>query len=160
MYLQNNFTEEYEPTVLDIYSGTKNVNNKELSLEIHDTSGDEHLGTNRKAQYQNADVFAICVAANNRESYDHIAAWKAEIESVEPGKPICLILTKIDLLDDTDEYQQVTKSLMITKKKDNGFVNVSSTSSKEWQDYNVHKAFVKIIESAYSFKYNPKKDSP
>ena len=49
IYLQNNFTEEYEPTVLDIYSGTKNVNNKELSLEIHDTSGDEHLGTNRKA---------------------------------------------------------------------------------------------------------------
>ena len=46
-YLENKFEENYEPTVLDIYRGTKNVKKKQIELEIHDTSGDEHLGVNR-----------------------------------------------------------------------------------------------------------------
>lgn len=50
-YLYNTFTEVYEPTVLDVYEGVKNVAKKQVNLEIHDTSGDEHLGTNRQVQY-------------------------------------------------------------------------------------------------------------
>ena len=46
-YLNNDFSEEYEPTVLDVYSGIKNVKKRQITVEIHDTSGDEHLGTNR-----------------------------------------------------------------------------------------------------------------
>ena len=47
-YLENVFDENYMPTVLDVYRGIKNVDGKEVSLEIHDTAGDEHLGFNRK----------------------------------------------------------------------------------------------------------------
>ena len=39
-YLENSFSEDYEPTVLDIYRGTKNVKKKQIDIEIHDTSGD------------------------------------------------------------------------------------------------------------------------
>ena len=46
-YLENSFSENYEPTVLDIYRGTKNVKKKQIDIEIHDTSGDDHLGVNR-----------------------------------------------------------------------------------------------------------------
>lgn len=46
-YLENVFTDNYEPTVLDIFRGTKNVKKKQIELEIHDTSGDDHLGANR-----------------------------------------------------------------------------------------------------------------
>ena len=46
-YLENSFSENYEPTVLDIYRGTKNVKKKQIDVEIHDTSGDEYLGVNR-----------------------------------------------------------------------------------------------------------------
>ena len=42
-YLKNEYTEEYEPTVLDVYRGTRNVKRKQVNLEIQDTSGDEHL---------------------------------------------------------------------------------------------------------------------
>ena len=61
-YLKNTYTETYEPTVLDVYRGTKNIEQKGVQIEIHDTSGDEHLGVNRKVQYQGADVFMICVS--------------------------------------------------------------------------------------------------
>ena len=47
-YLHNEFSEDYEPTVLDVYRGTKNVNNKQVEIEIHDTSGDDNLGINRR----------------------------------------------------------------------------------------------------------------
>ena len=47
-YLENTFDDEYEPTVLDVYYGTKTVEGKQLKLELHDTSGDDHLGANRK----------------------------------------------------------------------------------------------------------------
>lgn len=47
-YLRNEFSEEYEPVVLDVYRGIKNVDGKQIELEIHDTSGDDHLGVIRK----------------------------------------------------------------------------------------------------------------
>ena len=71
--------DDYEPTVLDVYSGKKKVGRKHISIEIHDCAGDTHLGVNRKVQYADADVFMICVAANNRESYDNVVTWKNEI---------------------------------------------------------------------------------
>ena len=46
-YLENAFSEDYEPTVLDVYKGTKAVKRRQIDIEIHDTSGDEHLGVNR-----------------------------------------------------------------------------------------------------------------
>ena len=47
-YLSNVFNEDdYEPTVLDVYRGVKNILKKQVEVEIQDTSGDEHLGINR-----------------------------------------------------------------------------------------------------------------
>ena len=80
-YLSNSFTEDQEPTVLDVYKGCKQVQKKNIEIEIHDTSGDEHLGVNRKAQYKDADVFMICVGADNLtyETMDIIKRWIHEI---------------------------------------------------------------------------------
>ena len=154
-YLRNEFSEEYEPTVLDVYRGTKNVDQNQIELEIHDTSGDEHLGVNRKQQYEGCDVFAICVAANARSSLENIGKWKAEIQSKEPSKPICLVMTKRDLIDDVeaDAMQNfVSKKDCLSEKKKQGFVKFCSTSSKAWNDFNVHKAFNTIIMAGYEYK--------
>ena len=59
-YLHNKFTDVYEPTVLDVYKGVKTVRKEQVELEIHDTSGDDNLGTNRKVVYKNADLFLLC----------------------------------------------------------------------------------------------------
>ena len=102
-YLFNEFSDDYEPSVLDIYKGTKNVKKTQIELEIHDTSGDDHLGANRATQYKDCDVFMICVAVNNPTSLENCTKWKNEIKNVEPEKPIMLILTKIDLRDDIED---------------------------------------------------------
>ena len=68
-------------------------------VEIHDTSGDEHLGINRKIQYKDADVFMICIATNSQTSFDNVPIWINEIKEVEQQKPVMLVLTKSDLKD-------------------------------------------------------------
>ena len=65
-YLHNTFMDDvFEPTVLDVYRGTKAVLKRQINLEIHDTSGDDSLGINRQVQYNRSDIFMICVAANS-----------------------------------------------------------------------------------------------
>ena len=71
-YRKNEFSEAEEPTVLDVYRGTKNINKEKVDVEIHDTSGDENLGTNRNLQYQDADIFMICVACNDHDSLESV----------------------------------------------------------------------------------------
>ena len=154
-YLNNTFTEDYEPTVLDVYRGIKNVKKKQIEIEIHDTSGDEHLGVNRKVQYKDADVFMICVACNNTDSLANAERWKVEIQEIEPEKPIALILTKSDLqevLDDPDDM--VTIDQVEDKKNELNLQVFAETSSKAWEDFNVHKAFNKTLTAAFDFKYD------
>ena len=98
-YLENSFTDDYEPTVLDVYRGVKSVKKTQIDIEIHDTSGDSYLANSRATQYRNADVFMICVAANNMDAMASVPGWVDEIRSVENNKPIILILTKKDLVD-------------------------------------------------------------
>ena len=102
-YLKNTYTETYEPTVLDVYRGIKNIENKGVHVEIHDTSGDDHLGVNRKVQYQCADVFMICISCAEKTNLDSIEKWMAEVQDVESTKPILLIMTKSDLAQYSEE---------------------------------------------------------
>ena len=48
-YLKNRFIDTYEPTVLDVYKGTKKLHGTdiEIELEIHDTSGERALSRER-----------------------------------------------------------------------------------------------------------------
>ena len=46
-YFHNAFSDDYEPTVLDIYRRPMNINKEMVELEIHDTNGDEHVASNR-----------------------------------------------------------------------------------------------------------------
>jgi len=72
-------------------------------VEIHYTNGDDHLRVNREVQYRDADVFMICVAADSHSSFESVERWKWEIQGIEPDKPIALILTRSDLIDEIDD---------------------------------------------------------
>jgi len=144
--------------VLDVYKGIKNVQKKQIEIEIHDTSGDEHLGVNRKVQYKDADVFMICVAANSHDSLENVVRWKTEIQEIEQEKPVALILTKSDLAEGGELDEPVEFSMVKNKQKEMGFSMSAKTSSKAWEDFNVHKAFNRALTAAYKFKYEEMED--
>ena len=39
-FVRNSFSEDYKPTLQDVYKGTKKVNKRDIYVEIHDVSGD------------------------------------------------------------------------------------------------------------------------
>ena len=87
-----------------------------------------------------------------RSSVTNIEKWRAEIREVEQEVPIVLIITKKDLrlirpdeTVSTDEFKEVKKRFNLTA--------MHETSSKDWEDFNVHKAFQKAIKTALDVKY-------
>ena len=82
-------------TAADAYDWDKEV--KLLEVQIVDTCGEEAMKFTRQIQYQDADCFMVCVAANS--SLQNVAFWLAEVREVQPTKPIALILTKTGLYD-------------------------------------------------------------
>ena len=49
-YLENNFTDDYVPSMLEVFTGTKEINGKSIKMEIHDTSGEESFKSTRLKQ--------------------------------------------------------------------------------------------------------------
>ena len=97
----------------------------------------------------------LCSAVNAVSSFDRVERWVKEISVIQTA-PIMLVMTKTDLvpyLEDA-ETEYVTKEMAEEKKRTFNFTGISFTSSKEWEDHNVHKAFDDAIAAAYYLKYN------
>ena len=95
----------------------------------------------------------LCVALNNKGTIDAEAleGWKAEIRNVCPTTPIILVGTKSDMRADAES--PISTQELERAKQDYAFSAFCETSSKEWTDHNVNKAFLKAIQCAYFFKY-------
>ena len=62
-----------------------------------------------------------------------------------------LTLTKNDLAEFLED--SITKEQINQAKRQHGLQAIAITSSKEFEDHNVHKAFEKLIQTGYSGKY-------
>ena len=99
----------------------------------------------------------ICVVCTEKENLQSVSKWKAEVQDVESEKPILLIATKSDLADFSDE--PITLADLKKKNNQEGFQGFSRTSSKAWEDHNVHKAFTKALATALRLKYDDDDES-
>ena len=86
----------------------------------------------------------ICVSCDSMASFNRIDQYNSEIKAVEPDKPVLLILTKSDLED-----QVVTFDMLLDKSNEGDFFDAAMTSSKAWEDFNVHRAFNQALMTAY-----------
>ena len=94
----------------------------------------------------------ICVGADNQGSLQSVNKWRTEITRNLPRVPITLILTKKDLIGFFDK--PVTLEELKDKQNELGLQGfVAETSSKQCQDLNVHRAFMKVIKIGYHSKY-------
>ena len=71
-YAHDQFPEEHVPTILDCYSAEVNINNRPLSLQIWDSAGQDDYIRLRPLGYANADVFLICYAVSDRDSFVNV----------------------------------------------------------------------------------------
>ncbi|KAL5273360.1 RhoL family protein [Megaselia abdita] len=97
-YTQNEFPEEYIPTVFDNHACKIYVDGKEYSLTLWDTAGQEDYERLRPLSYPNTDCFLLCYSISSRTSFENIKSkWYPELRSFSKQVPIILVGTKLDL---------------------------------------------------------------
>ncbi|KAL7038724.1 hypothetical protein ACKWTF_009672 [Chironomus riparius] len=91
-YTQNEFPEEYVPTVFDNHACNIVVDNKEYSLTLWDTAGQEDYERLRPLSYPNTECFLLCYSIDSKTSYENVASkWSPEIRHFSPHVPIVLV---------------------------------------------------------------------
>ena len=111
-YTQNEFPNEYKPTLLDNYKASVDTTFCKVDLEITDISGTHELDSIRKAMIMGADVVMICYSMLDSNSL--VSAkdfWYKEILNVADYLPILLVGTQKDEAGNTEEITKKAEEI-------------------------------------------------
>ena len=99
-YLQDNFPVEYDPTIEDNYFKRVYVDDKENSLDILDTAGQEEYECMRNEYIRKSDGFMLVYSIDKLESREEIRSLIQQIKRIKRTQnvPMILICNKIDLV--------------------------------------------------------------
>eukprot|EP01138_Halocafeteria_seosinensis_P013578 gb/GECG01013867.1/.p1 GENE.gb/GECG01013867.1/~~gb/GECG01013867.1/.p1 ORF type:complete len:212 (+),score=27.39 gb/GECG01013867.1/:1-636(+) len=97
-YTRDAFPYDHVPTVFDTYTADVVVNGKVIEISLWDTAGQQELDTLRPMAYPGTDIFLVCCAVNNRESFDNVKhKWYEEVANEDSQVPIMVVGTKSDI---------------------------------------------------------------
>lgn len=101
-YTMNSYPDDYVPTVFDNYTVPVMLSNTPYYLSLWDTAGQEDYDRLRPLSYPGTDVFVVCFALDNRESFLHIdQKWVPELRHYAKDAPFLLVGLKGDLRSTT-----------------------------------------------------------
>eukprot|EP01092_Planopodium_desertum_P002957 TRINITY_DN1502_c1_g2_i1.p1 TRINITY_DN1502_c1_g2~~TRINITY_DN1502_c1_g2_i1.p1 ORF type:complete len:205 (-),score=59.61 TRINITY_DN1502_c1_g2_i1:73-660(-) len=107
-YANNEFPEDYIPTVFDNYVCNLTAGDRKIELGLWDTAGQEEYDRLRPLSYSSANVFLICFSVVNPVSFENITAkWHKEVIHYCPNVPLILVGTKMDLREDPDTKEKL-----------------------------------------------------
>nr|CAH7721830.1 unnamed protein product [Callosobruchus chinensis] len=109
-FSQNEFPEEYVPTVFEAYAKDIEVDGQKMTLALWDTAGEEDYDRLRPLSYPRTSVVIICFSIENPDSLHNTQEkWWPEIRHFLPGIPVILVGNKLDLRSDPDIVDQLRK---------------------------------------------------
>eukprot|EP00039_Didymoeca_costata_P028176 m.20243 g.20243 ORF g.20243 m.20243 type:complete len:183 (+) comp6786_c0_seq1:191-739(+) len=95
---EGKFPEDYVPTVFENYITKLRVDDKDYELTLWDTAGQEDYAHIRPLSYEGAQVFLICFAVDNMDSFENIATkWIPEMKRYCPKVPYIIVGCKSDM---------------------------------------------------------------
>lgn len=123
------------------------VDGKTYVLGLWDTSGQDDYDRLRPLSYNGADIFILCFAVNNINSYNNIKAkWFEEKKHHAPDVPFVLIGTKSDVRTGSGSSSSsfVTKSMGEQMCKELGGMMYMECSAKTQQG--LKQVFDEVIQ--------------
>lgn len=180
-YTTNSFPSDYVPTVFDNYTTTVSLRDPSRSdpsstealsgsshshshehlrvfkLNLWDTAGQEEYDRLRPLSYPQTDIFLICFALTERNSFRNVAdKWIPELRAnsnIESNElyakygtlPVLLVGTKADLLADEDNNERVSEEEIRALVKSLGVVGYAECSART-QD-GVREVFERAIDA-------------
>ena len=100
--IQNNFIDEYDPTIEDSYRKQVTIDDETCILDVLDTAGQEEYSAMRDSYMRTGQGFLLVYAITSRSSFDEVSAFREQILRVKDTDevPFVLIGNKCDLEKD------------------------------------------------------------
>uniref|UniRef100_A0A2P2JJI6 Uncharacterized protein n=1 Tax=Rhizophora mucronata TaxID=61149 RepID=A0A2P2JJI6_RHIMU len=116
-YTSNTFP-DYVHTAFENFSANVVVDGSTVNLGLWDTAGHEDYDRLRPLGYPEADVFILAFSLISKASYENIAnKWIPELRHYNPGVPIILVGTKLDLREDKQFFVDHPGAVAITTSR-------------------------------------------
>lgn len=145
-YVNNIFSTTYKSTIsADLLSKVINRDDTKYQLRLWDVSGQE-LHNTSKIYYDEVDAAIIMFDVAEKSSLDSVIKWKKDIEKYQPGIPIVLVATKVDI-SVALYIVEYTPNNMDRLCIENEFVGWCKISSKD--SLNIDKPCDMLIDSFY-----------
>jgi len=148
-YTSNSFPSDYVPTVFENYSTNVMIDEKPVNLALWDTAGQEEYDRLRPLSYPQTDVFLVCFAVTNKDSFNNVKSqWIPEIRHHCPNVPFILVGTKSDLRKNNKKDEMISEEEGVAMAKDIGAVIYLECSAIT--QAGLHAVFDKAIRTALS----------
>lgn len=97
--IQNQFVDEYDPTIEDSYRKQVVIDSEICLLDILDTAGQEEYSAMRDQYMRTGEGFLLVFAVNGARSFEDIAMYREQIKRVKDVDhvPMVLVGNKCDL---------------------------------------------------------------
>lgn len=97
-FTDRTFTDSYMITIgVDFKIQTIKLDDKIIKLQLWDTAGQERFRTITSAYYRGANGIIIVFDLSDKETFDHVKIWMAEIENYSNDVKLMLIGNKNDI---------------------------------------------------------------
>jgi GTPase KRas protein len=100
--VNNNFLEEYDPTIEDSYRKSCELDGRPVMLDILDTAGQDDFAALRDAWMREAEGFLLVYSITKRATFDEVEQLQVRIMKVKEDEgcvPLVLVGNKCDLHD-------------------------------------------------------------
>jgi len=101
-FVNDDFLEDYDPTIEDSYRKAVNIDGDEVMLDILDTAGQEDFAALRDAWIREAEGFLLVYSITKRATFDEVITLQSRIHRIkEESENIFMVLVgnKCDLED-------------------------------------------------------------
>src|SRR3990167_10723644 len=148
-FIQNQFVEDYDPTIEDSYRKQATIDGELCMLDILDTAGQEEYAAFRDRYLRSVQGFIIAYAVTSRLAFEEVIPFREQIVKLRDNNnvPMIVVGNKCDL----EEERQVTnvEGQDLAKSFGCPFFETSAKAR-----INVEEAFYELVREIR--KYNNK----